>query len=491
MLITNTIRYGTDEFVFNKTMLTYNNAPLDCTKITQCDGLDVSGTQPNNTDRRAAFKVDGTWYKLSGNGNATLLALATQTLTPDSVLADGNTVAELQAATSIPGFVGKNINIAIALIALGDVVEMPTLKINGIKIKSNQEQTARTEVSAPMLLSAEMVDVVDLSALVTASGGATANVSVSLQQNSTWSDYMPLATARRQKATSLKFKADYSVASIGTGSAKVERVTASYRSNNAVVSGDTAEIVSVTEDFGGVGMRFGRISVKHQALKDAQLRALMAMRPMPKTRERIPVTVGNGQRQTVILGTKDSNGVVQPDAGINHNTLRLWHGSQEIFDFDFNTEMSQASTTAPEGVTVFTSYSYGWEPEVWQEMTRGITQTHDDPNTCSTEFTYVLPSGQLPKGVAAVKVLLEKPGGTVTNKALGIATGKTQMFVLDHAAKLASIVVVSSGGSASWNYDESSRILTVVAPKDATMAVSYDWVAETPTCYGFVACWNE
>jgi len=490
LLTTNTIRYGTDEFAFNKSGLIYTNTPLDCTTLTQVDGLTATGNQPANTDRRVTFKVDGTWYKLSGSGIVTLSALSTQTLTTDSVLAEGNTVTEILAATSIPGFVGKSVSVAIALMAPGDATDLPTLQL-AIKGKSNQDQTTRSEVSAPLMLAAEMVDVIDLSAAVTATGGATATVTVSLQQNNVWTSFIPLATARRQQATALKFQANYSVASIGAGSAKVDRVTASYRSNNAVVSGDTAEIVSVTEDFGGVGMRFGRISVKHQVLQDAQLRALMAMRPVPKTRERIPIAIGNGQRQTVTVGVKDAGGVLQPDTGINHNTIRLWHGSQEVFDYDFNTEMSQVSTTAPEGVTVFASYSYGWEAETWQEMTRGTTQTHEDPNTVSTEFTYVLPSGQQPKGVAAVKVLLKKPGGTVSNQSLGIATGKTQMIVLGHAAKLASIVVGASVGAASWSYDEQSRILTVVGQKDAVLTVGYDWVAETPVCYGFVACWNE
>jgi hypothetical protein len=425
------------------------------------------------------------WYKISGTGSVALTAVATQTLTVDSVLAEGNTVAELLAATSIPGFIGKLVSPVIALSAPGEAVVWPTLRI-GIKDKNSIDQTTKEVISPLFPLSIDAVEIIDLTAVVTVSSGASAVVTVALQQNGVLSDYMPLASARRQKATAYQLKATYTVPVVGTGSAKVEKVTAQYRSNDAVVSGDTAEIVSITKDFSGVGMRFGRIMVKHQPLKDATLRALMSMRPIPQTREKNPVTVGNGQRQTVKLGI---NSVA--DTGINHNTVRLYHGGQEVFDFDFNTEMSEVSTTAPDGTTVFASYSYGWDSETWQEMSRGTTQAYDNSGMDGTEFTYVLPSSETPKGVAAVKIVLEKPGGHIDNEFLAMATGKTQMLVLPHSAKKASIVLTASTGTASFAYDDVSRILTFVATQDTELHISYDWIAETPVCTGWVACWNE
>ena len=88
-------------------------------------------------------------------------------------------------------------------------------------------------------------------------------------------------------------------------------------------------------------------------------------------------------------------------------------------------------------------------------------------------------------------MILSKPGGTVTAAALGTAIGKTQMFVLPHAAKPATIAVSASSGTPSWSYDEDSRILTAAGTDGAALAISYDWIAETPVCYGFVAAWNE
>lgn len=485
MLTINTIRYGTDEFVMTKKELTYSITPLDCTGMSSVTGFTLTSSVPSGTDVRAAFQIGGTWYKLVGPGAATLSALPTQTITTDSVLAEGNTVAELAAITGIASFVGQSVNVAIALMAPGDATAMPYLGIvvNGV---ANTATTTKTETSSPITLADTAVEVVGLSASISATGGASAAVTVSLQQNGTWSNYMPLTQAQRQLATAIKFQAAYSVATIGTGSAVVNRVTATYRTNNAAVSGDTAEVVTVTEDFDGVGMRFGRITVVHQALQDAELEAYISMRTTPKVRERIAIATGTGNRQTVTLGV---GGVADPY--INHNTLRIWYGSQEIFDFDFNTELSQASLTPPDGVTAFASYSYGWEPETWVQMTKGSTQSYADPNTDSTEFTYTLPNTDAAKGVSAIKVLLKKPGGTVVAAALGTATGKTQMFVLPHAAKLATVQVAASAGAASWSYDESSRILTAVGTQGAVLSVTYDWIAETPAVDAFVAAWSE
>lgn len=486
MLPINTIRYGTDEFTFNKMGL-ITATPLDCTALTSVTGFTIAGNQPANTSRAVVFKVDGTYYKLSGAGSATLTAVATQSITADSVLAEGNSVADLTAITAIAGFVGKSVGVSIGLMAPGDTTDFPTLSLS-INGSSSSSQAVLTSVSSVYSLASEAVEIIDLAAQVTALNGGSADVQVALQQNGVWTSFMPLVQAKRQKATALKYQASYNVATIGTGSAKVDKVTTLYRSNNAAVSGDIAEIISITEDFSGVGMRFGRLTVKHQVLKDASISAYMAMRATPKTRERIAIGTGNGSRQTLTL---KPSGAPAADTGVNHNTLRIWHGSSEVFGFDFNTELSQISTSAADGVTVFASYSYGWEAEKWVEMTKGTTQAYDDPNVNSTEFTYTLASTDTAKGVAAVKIVLSKPGGTVTGAVLGTATGKTQMFVLPHIAKTASISVVASIGTATWTYDYDSRILTVAATKGATVSASYEWIAETPVCVGFVACWNE
>ena len=39
--------------------LDYRNTPLDCSALTQVDGIAISGTQPSGSDRRLVFKLPG------------------------------------------------------------------------------------------------------------------------------------------------------------------------------------------------------------------------------------------------------------------------------------------------------------------------------------------------------------------------------------------------------------------------------------------------
>ncbi|BBB91068.1 MAG TPA: hypothetical protein PKA28_10900 [Methylomusa anaerophila] len=498
MLSTNTIRYGTDNFVFDKIGLITSAIPIDCAALTGIDGFVVASYIPANCNAGIIFKIGNSWQKLTvSNGTGTLVNVTTQMITADSVLAEGNIIADLAAITNIPGFVGKQIYIAIALTAPSDSTDMPSLQLS-IKGHSTSSQNTTTVTSPPIALASTDVELIDLQAQTAVTDGATAAVSVLLRQSGTWSAPMTLTQARRKKASEIQFQATFNVATIGTGSARVAKATAIYRSNDATVSGKTAEIISVTEDFINE-MRYGRLMVKHQRLRDAGIAAYISMRDVPKTRDRIAIGVGsNGQRLTLTLGVKDAEGNIVPDSGVNHSTIRVWYGSKQVFDFDYNTQiadtgvvqLSQISVTPDDGVTVFASYKYGWQPEVWEKMTAGATQKYDDTMD-STTFSYVLPSASEGKGVSDVKIVLDKPGGHVAAEALGTATGKTQMLVLAHAAKTASIVVSASIGIAQWSYDYDSRILTVVAPKDATLTVAYDWVAETPVVRGFVAAWSE
>ena len=483
MLITNTIRYGTDDFAFNKSGLIVTNTPLDCTALTQVDGITATGSQPSDTDRRVAFQVDGTWCKLSGSGAVTLSALATQTLTADSVLSEGNTITELGAATSISGFVGKSVGVAIALYAPGDATEFPTLALEVVG-KSNQTLLTKTEYSPEYTLSAEDVEVIDLSANKTIVGSATATVEVALKTSGTWGSWTTLSSAKRQKASAIKFKSTLTVNSAGgSDSAKVNSVTVLYRGNNAVVSGAFADIITQTEEF-GENMRFTRVTVKHDPLVDATIKAYATMRNAPSKMAKTILGTGDGTRKTYSLGVVD----------FDPASLRVYWGATPCYDYDYNTGTGSVSCTAPDGVTVLAECSYGWEAEDWQEMTNSDKLIHDS-GMISTGFTYALPLTDPGKGLSAVKVVLEKVAGTVTDAALGTANGKTQVFVLPHAAKVDTISVESIVGVTlvpnSWSYDPASKILSVSSTDLATMTISYDWVSETPVMHALVAAWSD
>jgi len=481
MLTTNTIRYGTDSFTFTKTGLLIAQVPLDCSAFTSVDGFTTSGQQANGTDRRIAFQIAGIWYKLTGVGVATLTALPTQAITVNSILAEGNAVADLQAITAVAGFVGQKVTPAIALTAPGDgSATYPTLQL-GIIGHSNQSLTSYTGLSPIYTLASQDVTVVNATANVTTTNSGSVTVTASLKQAGVWSPFQALSAIANQKASQIQFQAVYQSPTIGTSTAQVNNVTVSYRTNNANVSGTLAELMSNTETF-PEGMSGVRLLVKHQKLFDAQLAAFVSFRSQPTQRTMLNIGTGTGIRQTIQL----------TDTGINHNTLQINFGSSPAGSYDYNTATNQVSVTAPVGVTIFASYQCNWQTETWLPMVKGSTDTYNyESGINSTEFTYQTP-GQAVQGVSAVKVQLIKPGGTVTGASLGTATGSQQMIVLPHSA-VPNAIALTDGTNPinSWSYDPNSRILTLVATQGKNLVLSYNWTAEVPVVTGFVAAWNQ
>ena len=486
MLTINTMRYGTDNFQFRKQDMIISKKALDARKTTAIEGFNIYGVQPDGCSRNAIFQIDGTWNRLLiTNGTATLSAVATQTPTIDSVLNEGNTAAELATVTSIPAFVGKTIYVAMVNDAPGDATVLPTFGIE-LKLRNNQDQYQKDEPSAEYTLAASDVEIVSVTADATTTGQAKAAVMVSLKQAGTWSGYMNMIDAKGQKASAIKYKATYTVTKLdGTDSAQVNKVSVIYCAGNSTVSGDTAEILTITQDYEN-GLSFAQCLVKHAALMDAKIRGFVSFRSAPKKRTMIAVGTGTGQTQTVKLGMKDSQGNFVLDAGINHNTLSVQYDGKPVFDYGYNTETSELTFTAANGVAVTANYEYGWEQENWFEMAAQDPQIYNDSGTYATKFTYTLPSGADNKTISDIKIQLYRPSGHVDNAILGTATGQRQLLVLPHYAKKETIVC-----NGSWSYDDSSRIFTVVADKGTQLTISYDWIAETQEVYGLTAGWAE
>lgn len=482
-LNTNTMRYGTDTFSFRKQGLLLSKMPFNCSNVTSVEGFNLSGVQPADTNRRLAFKMDDVWYKLVvAAGTATLSELSTQTITIDSLLLEGNTVDELAAITSIVAFLGKQVYTAIALDAPPDAEVMPSLSIE-LKTRNNQDQFQQDELSAEYTLSNTTdISIVSITADTTATGQATVSIKVSLKQSGIWSGWMSLIAAKDQKASAIKYKATYTVSTLdGTDTAKVNKVSVIYCSGSANVSGDTAEILTKTQDYEN-GLSYIQCLVKHKALMDAQIKAYASYRPAPKKRTMINVGSGNGKTQTVTLGLA---GVA--DTGINHNTLSVQFDGKSVFDYSYNTETSEVTFTAAESVAVTASYEYGWKAETWVEMTEQATQIYNDSGYYGTKFAYTLPSDLAEsQAISNVKVQLYRPSGTAKDVVLGTATGKRQLFVLPHFAKKETITCTGS-----WSYDDDNRILTVVADKDTEIKISYTWIAEAHEIYGLTAGWAE
>ena len=113
-----------------KKCLIKSNTPQDFSAALSVGGLMIQGSEPANTKRRIVFLVNGVWYKLvNSNGTGDLARVATQSPTADSVLNEGNSVAELNAINSIPPFVGRYVYPAAAMWAADGVTQMPTIRL--------------------------------------------------------------------------------------------------------------------------------------------------------------------------------------------------------------------------------------------------------------------------------------------------------------------------------------------------------------------------
>lgn len=463
--------------------LIISNKPISCASMTSITGITISGQQPASTYRSLVFKVgSGSWSKLTiASGIATLTAVATQTLTAASIISEGNTAAEMATVTSVVAFAGQQVYVAFAIGFESGAAAMPTIGI-AIAGKTNTDQYARTEYSAELTLASTDVQIIRITPDTTVTGSGTAVVTVSLCRSGTWSDYMALASAAGQKASAVKYQEVCTVPKIGgTDSAKVSSVTTLYCAGASTVSGNTAEIYSITQDYEN-GLGFAECMVKHKQLIDAQLTAYVAFRSAPKTRTQIQIGTATGEAQTLTLGV---GGVT--DTGINHNTLRVYLDGIETTAYTgFNTETSQITITAAKGAAITVSYQYGWEAETWSQMTADSVQPYKDSGFYGTHFSYELPSASGVKAVSDIKVVLFRPAGTVTDVVLGTGTGNRQVFYLPHKARKESIVCTGS-----WSYDYDAQRLIVVAASGTEIKASYNWIAETHEIHGLTCGWAE
>ena len=498
MLINNTMRYGTDSFALLKQSMLTAKTPFDATNYTSVEGFTISGTEPTGTLRRIIFKIDDTLYYFVG---ATLTAYPFSGAEAD-ILEYGNTVDELLAVTDIPGFVGKKIYPIIVLQAPYDAPALPSIKI-GLKMRSNTAVYEKTIETPEYQLAADggatprIADIVE-SVSTTGNGSVTIRVKLlkeadessgtddstsgetSATGEATWTDWLALSDATNVKATAVQFKFVYKVTTTdGSDSAKVNSITIRHNMGAAVVSGDFADIYSVVQNY-QTDLQTCRLVIRHKRLIDSEIHAYINFMAPPKKRERIHLGIADGTVQQLTLGV---NGV--KDEGIDQNTIKLYVDGQAVTEFDYNVEVSEVTVNTNAGAVVTASYEYGHGKEEWLEMEQlGDTQPYQD-DTYMTLFGYTLPDSQTTDmSKSNIRIRLHRPTGRISNELLGVATGYMQQFVLPHAAKQETIEL-----DADWTYDPANQILTLVAPKNTEIYISYDYQGENITVDSFSAAW--
>ena len=223
--------------------------------------------------------------------------------------------------------------------------------------------------------------------------------------------------------------------------------------------------------------------VKHPIVADTEITAQIALRESPKTVTGEVLGTGTGAAQTVHLANTDGLA--------SHEFALYFDGEKQTADkYSFSPTDGQVTFTADEGVAVTADYVYAWSAEIFVPMTHD-TGYHDkdDNNLIDDQFDYCAGDND-PKGsVGTVKVLLVQKSGTVKNEELGTGTGTSQSFKLAHHAKAETIKVKPD--TATWKYKDNTDVLTVTAPKDEALTVSYDWAARTNYLESIACIFNE
>lgn len=459
----------------SKQGLLVSNEPLNLLDKTSVNGFSIEGIEPSNTTRKIAFRVDDVWNRIGTDG--ALVPLSTQEITADSIKNEGNTVAELSALTTVSGMAGKLVYPAVALHASEEATVMPTfgMTVNAL-IDTIVNVYSFTDYSQEYAISdGEDVPVVSVVAEVETKGNGTVAITARIKQNGEWSEYMSLNAVQMKRASAIQLKAVYTVQNTdGSDSAKISGVVIKYNTAGAVTSNATTEIVTVTQKFTN-DLTYVHAYCKHKELIDAEINAYCSIRKQPQKRVQYQVGNGTGALKTYTL----------PDSGLNQDTLAVYVDGKFISDFGYNTETSEITLTADKDAVVSASYEYGWEMSDWLPMEQGASQINDSGNY-TTEYTYTIPSHDGIFTVTAVKFELARPEGHVDNETIGTGTGRRQMIRLPHIARKETIVC-----NGKWSYDYDNQRLTIIAPENEPIVISYDWIAESPKVYSIAAGWAD
>ena len=441
------------------------------------DGFEISGVQPSGTDRRVAFGVGDVWYRISPDGS--LEELMEQDFTADSVLYEGNTADELEAIAGIPAFIDKEVSFAVALSAPSADAAMPTLGIT-VKGTTSVPQTETVIISPVYEVVAESLILYAAADMETENGGTVAVQARITDPAGAVGDWGPLSLLQGKKISAVQFWATLTAPQIGVSAAKLSQVAMQYRSGDDIISGvGIAELISVTTDWHRA-VEDSRITFFHPALTDARLSAQCAIRDRANVVTGEQIGIGTGERAVYTLANTD--GIQFDSVAVHVNGVRVSAG------WELNTEVGRITMTAPLGTLLTADYVHGWTEEVWTDMQ--LTGTVHSPVMDESEFKYLVPGNAEEKSICAVKIGLELTDGHADGDALGVGTGKSQVYALPHAVKAGHISVSADGEPLppeSWTLLEGARRIQVAAALGAALTASYDWVSETPTVSKFIA----
>ncbi len=463
------------------------------TKVSTADwlavtGITVTATIPAGASLKMSIRTaEGEWKAWGGSAWA---SLSTQTLTADSLLSEGNTKAEIEALDSaaLAWLVDKEIEIALAL-STGDTADSPQVESIVISGATAEDQYAKVVESLPLMLSGngEPVEILRIDSLksVTANGTVTLECSL-MESGGTWSEFGALSEAQGKFAVAIKLRATLAVTVIGgADSATITSVKLTHRIDNVAVFGEgTGQIVTRTYEFLHE-MGKCHLMCKRPIVKDASLRAYVALRsnPIQVTNELLGVGTGAPATYTV----------AHPE-GLAPHTMGIRVNGEFTGVYSLNSATGMITLTAPEGAEVRGDYQYNWELEEWIPMVKDAEYPDtQSPLIVNDQFNYSAGADGDRGSISAVKIELEQGKGTVTGEELGIATGAPQAFTLAHRPRPHTIVAKGGGSpleSSAYYWHDEGRLLWVTAPNGTALTADYQWLGLPPSVRSVAAVWN-
>ena len=228
-------------------------------------------------------------------------------------------------------------------------------------------------------------------------------------------------------------------------------------------------------------MSYARVYLTHKKLNDAKISMYVNFADAPDTRDMLEIGIGTGNKQEITL--EDNN--------IDFSEFNLYDGTTPIMNFDYDTETNTISFVATKNNQIYASYKYNCAAEDWQPMELVDSSRYlGNPQRINSYYVYLLANNGKP--VSSFRVICERPSNTATNEVLGVATGLHQTFFLDHN-NASDIKIFQNDVAVSrknWSYDADTNTISVLGIKGRNLTATYDWIAEVPEIYGYVAAWN-
>lgn len=475
------IRWQIDDVIFDYSGLLTSKTDIDLSQVDTVEGFSVSGIQPAGTDCRIAIFANNVWCKVTGFETGSLVPLATQSITIESVLAEGNTVEELKRFTSLPELAGKKIRLAVALWA--EIPEnAPTIKL-ALKCKNANNQYSKT-LTSEMYAFAQESEITAIASKSEIKDGGTLELLAKIRKaDGSESDWNTLTAYKGQLASGIQYKATFSVGAIGTAYAYLSGVATEYSPASGIVGAGTVDIISVTENW-NIPLASVRMSVRHKRLQDSVLTGYVAFRTSPTSVIGETVGIGMGEMGSYDLANK---------IGIHQDTVKVYYDSARQYSgFEVNAASGRIHCTAPAGSVVTVDYEYGWNQETWEPLTN--TGTRQGINYDTTEYRYTRPISAPPASICATKISLETVSGTSEDEELGTGTGQTRTYLLAHIAKAGTMDLRVDGivlPASAWLLAEDGKSVRVSAAKKAVITANYEWISETPIVYQFASLFAE